>query len=147
MQPEALQRLQYAAAIACGLFAALAVHIILTVLGFGLGTVLRDLLPSSAKQLISSFAWWAIGASGFVAGWATGVYLIAAAREREFVHLLARRFLIALVLAVCTAAGLLSKSGNVGGGADVLTGLSALGFGLLAAYCGARLAYLNAKPS
>jgi hypothetical protein len=147
METEALRRLQYAAAIACGVFAALAVHIILTVLGLGLGTVLRDLLPSSAQQLISSLAWWAIGAAGFVAGWATGVYLIAAAREREFLHLLARRFLIALVLAVCTAAGLLSKSGSVGGGADVLAGLAALGLGLLSAFCGARLAYLNTGQS
>ncbi len=147
MQSEALRRLQYAAAIACGLFAALAVHIILTVLGLGLGTVLRDLFPSSAQQLISSLAWWAIGAASFVAGWAAGAYLIAAAREREFIHLIARRFLIAVVLAVCTTAGLLSKSGSVGGGADVLASLTALGLGLLSASCGARLAYLNAGQS
>lgn len=147
METEALRRLQYAAAIACGVLAALAVHILLTVFGLGLGTVLRDLLPSSTQQLVSSLAWWAIGLAGFVAGWATGVYLIAAAREREFLHLLARRFLIALVLAVCTAAGLLSKSGSAGGGADVLAGLAALGLGLLSAFCGARLAYLNAGQS
>ena len=147
MQTVALNRLQYAAAIACGVFAALTVLIIFTVLDFGLGTVLRAMLPSNAQQLVSAFAWWTIGASGFVAGWATGASLTAAAREREFVYLLARRFLIALVLAICTAAGLLSKSGNVGGGADVLAGLAALGVGLLTAICGARLAYLNAESS
>ena len=147
METEALRRLQYAAAIACGVFAALAVHIILTVLDLGLGTVLRDLLPSSAQQLISSLAWWTIGASGFVAGWATGAYLIAAAREREFVYRFARRFLIAVVFAVATAGGLLSKTGSVGGTVDVLTSLTALGIGLICAYCGARLAYLNAEQA
>lgn len=42
METDALRRLHYVAAIACGLFAALAVHILLTVLGFGLDQVLRD---------------------------------------------------------------------------------------------------------
>lgn len=147
MDTEALRRLQYAAAIACGVFAALTVHIVLTVFGFGLGTVLRDLFPSTAQQLISSLAWWAIGATGFVAGWGAGAYLIAAAREREFIYLIARRFLIALVFAVCTAAGVLSKSGSVGGSADVLASVTALALALLSAYCGARLAYLNAETA
>ena len=36
MDTDALRRLHYAAAIACGLFAALCVHIVLTVFGLGL---------------------------------------------------------------------------------------------------------------
>jgi hypothetical protein len=145
MDTDALRRLHYAAAVACGLFAALAVHIAFTVLGLGLDRVLRGANPGATPQLISAVAWWAIGAAGFLGGWATGGYLIAAAREREFVYRLAQRFLIAVVFAVATAGGIMSKSGTIGGTADVIAGLTALGLGLICAYCGARLAYLNAE--
>jgi hypothetical protein len=141
MEADALRRLHYAAAIACGVFAALAVHIVLTVFGAGLDAVLRQ----PAQQLASALAWWAIGGAGFVGGWATGAYLIAAARERAFVFRLAQRFLIAVVFAVATAGGVMSKTGNVGGTTDVIAGLAALGLGLVCAFCGARLAYLNAE--
>jgi hypothetical protein len=145
MDTDALRRLHYAAAIACGMFAALVVHIVLTVFGLGLDTVLRDLTAGSKQQFVSALAWWAIGAAGFVGGWATGAYLIAAAREREFVYRLAQRFLIAVVFAVATAGGIMSKSGNLGGTVDVIAGVTALGLGLVCAFCGARLAYLNAE--
>ncbi len=110
MDTDILRRLHYAAAIACGVFAALVVHIVLTVFGVGLDTVLRDAAAGNKQQLASALAWWAIGGAGFVGGWATGAYLIAAARERDFVYQLARRFLIALVFAVATAGGVMSKS-------------------------------------
>jgi hypothetical protein len=145
MDTDALRRLHYAAAIACGVFAALAVHILLTVFGMGLDAVLRDLFPTSRDQLVSSLAWWAIAAAGFIGGWAAGAYLIAAARERDFVYRLARGFLIAVVVAVSTAAGVLSKTGSAGGTPDVIAGITALGLGLICAFCGARLAYLNAE--
>jgi hypothetical protein len=145
MDTDALRRLHYVAAVACGMFAALAVHIVLTVFGVGLDSVLRDLTAGSKQQFASALAWWAIGAAGFVGGWAAGAYLIAAAREREFVYRLAQRFLIALVFAIATAGGLLSKTGNLGGTVDVIAGVTALGLGLICALCGARLAYLNAE--
>lgn len=145
MDSEALRRLHYAAAIACGIFAALAVHIALTMLGFSLGSVLRDPAAGRGPQFVSALAWWAIAAAGFIGGWGTGAYLIAAARERDFVYRLARRFLIALFFAVATTAGIMSKSGNAGGTVDVIAGLTALGLGVICAYCGARLAYLNAE--
>jgi hypothetical protein len=135
--------LQYLAAIACGVLAALALHILLTVLGFGLGTVLKDLYPTNTQQLTSALAWWAIGAAGFFGGWASANYLTAATRGREFIATLARRFLIAVVLAVCTAAGILSKTDGLGGGMNVLTSLVVLGLALLSSYCGARFAYLK----
>lgn len=141
MDTEALRRLNYAAAIACGVFAALAIHILLTVLGLSLDKVLRD----PAAELTSALAWWAIAVAGFAAGWGAGAYLIAAARERDFVYRLARRFLIALIFAVATTAGIMSKSGAAGGTIDVIAGLTALGLGVVCAYCGARLAYLNAE--
>jgi hypothetical protein len=145
MDTDALRRLHYVAAVACGMFAALAVHIVLTVFGVGLDSVLRGLAAGSKQQFASALAWWAIGGAGFVGGWAAGAYLIAAAREREFVYRLAQRFLVALVFIVATAGGILSKSGNLGGTVDVIAGVTALGLGLVCAICGARLAYLNAE--
>ena len=145
MDTDILRRLHYAAAIACGVFAALVVHIVLTVFGVGLDAVLRDAAAGNKQQLASALAWWAIGGAGFVGGWGIGVYLIAAARERDFVYQLARRFLIALVFAVATAGGVMSKTGDLGGTVDVIAGLIALGLGLICAFCGARLAYLNAE--
>ncbi|MBS0247690.1 MAG: hypothetical protein JSR61_13815 [Proteobacteria bacterium] len=145
MDSDVLRRLHYAAAIGCGVFAALVVHIVLTVFGVGLDTVLREASRGSASQLASAMAWWAIGAAGFIGGWGTGAYLIAAAREREFVFRLAQRFLIAVVFAAATAGGVMSKSGNLGGTIDVVAGLTALGLGVVCAFCGARLAYLNAE--
>jgi hypothetical protein len=145
MDPEALRRLHYAAAIACGVFAALAVHILLTMLGLGMDVVLRDAGASAHSQLVSSLAWWAVAAAGFIGGWAAGAYLIAAARERDVIYRIARRVLIALVVIVCTVAGVLSKSGSGGGTIDVIVSLTALGLGLICAFCGARLAYLNAE--
>src|SRR5471030_215269 len=61
MDIDALRRLHYAAAIACGVFAALAMHIVLTVFGVGLDTVLRNAAADNRQQLISALAWWAIG--------------------------------------------------------------------------------------
>jgi hypothetical protein len=144
MDTDILRRLHYAAAIACGVFAAIVVHIVLTVFGIGLDAVLRA-AANSKQQFVSALAWWAIGGAGFVGGWATGAYLIAATREREFVYRLARGFLIALVFAAATAGGVMSKTSNLGGTVDVIAGLSALGLGLICAFCGARLAYLNAE--
>ncbi len=145
METDILRRLHYAAAIACGVFAALLTHILLTVFGVGLDAVLRDAAAGTRPQFISALAWWAIGGAGFAGGWATGAYLIAAAREREFVYKLARRFLIAVVFAAATAGGVMSKSGDIGGTVDVIAGLTALGLGVICAFCGARLAYLNAE--
>jgi hypothetical protein len=143
METDVLRRLNYAAAVACGVFAAIAVHILFTVFGVGLDAVLRQ--GGTKREFISAVAWWAIAAAGFVGGWGTGAYLIAAAREREFVYKLARRFLIALVFAVATVGGLMSKIGDVGGTVDVIAGLTTLVLGVICAYCGARLAYLNAE--
>jgi hypothetical protein len=145
MDSDVLRRLHYAAAIACGVFAALTVHIILTVLGLGLDAVLRGANTTGREQLISALAWWAIGGAGFIGGWAAGAYLIAAARERELIYTLARRFLIAVVVVMATVGGILSKTGNLGGTVDVISSLSAFGLGLICAFCGARLAYLNAE--
>lgn len=140
---EALRRLHYAAAIACGVFATLVMHILLTVFGLGLDSALRSGGPK--QQFISAIAWWAIAGAGFVGGWAAAAYLIAAARERELIFKLAQWFLIALVFVLATVGGIMSKTGNLGGTVDVVAGFAALGLGVLCAFCGARLAYLNAE--
>lgn len=145
MDTDALRRLHYAGAIACGVFAALVMHILLTVFGLGLDAVLRDSALGNKQQFVSAIAWWAIGGAGFAGGWAAGAYLIAAAREREIIYRLAQYFLIALVFIAATVGGIMSKTGNLGGTIDVIAGLSALGLGLICAFCGARLAYLNAE--
>jgi hypothetical protein len=145
MDTDALRRLHYVAAIACGVFAALIVHIVLTVLGVGLDAVLRNLEAGSRAQTVSALAWWAVAAAGFVGGWAAGAYLIAAARERAFLYKLARRFLIGAVFALATLGGIMSKGSTLGGTAEVAAGLAALGLGFICAFCGARLAYLNAE--
>jgi hypothetical protein len=146
MDSDALRRLHYAAAIACGVFAALVTHIALTVLGVGLDAVLREAVGGK-QQFISALAWWATGGAGFVGGWAAGAYLIAATREREIIYRIARRALIAVVFAAATAGGVMSKASNPGGTIDVVAGLIALGLGLICAFCGARLAYLNAEQA
>lgn len=142
---DALRRLHYAAAIACGVFAAMVVHIALTVFGVGLDSVLRPLAQGGRPHLISALAWWAIAAAGLIGGWGTGAYLIAAARERSVVYGIARNFLIAVVFALATVGGIMSRSNNLGGTVDVVAGLTALFLGFVCAYCGARLAYLNAE--
>ncbi len=144
METETFRRMNYVAAVACGVLAALAMHIVLTVFGVGLDAALRA-AGGTRQQFISALAWWAIAATGFAGGWATGVYLIAAARERAFVYRLAQRVLIGVVCAVATAGGIMSKMGDGGGTADVIAALTALGLGLVCAFCGARLAYLNAE--
>ena len=144
MDTDVLRRLHYAAAVACGMFAALAVHILLTVFGVGLDAALRG-AAGSQGQFASALAWWATGGAGFICGWAVGAYLVAAAREREFIYRWAQRVLIGLVFVIATVGGLLSKTGNLGGTVDVAAGVTALGLGLICAFCGARLAYLNAE--
>lgn len=145
MDSDILRRLHYAAAIGVGVFVALVVNIGFTVFGIGLDAVLREANAGNAKQMASAIAWWAIAGAGFIGGWGTGAYLIAAARGREFMARLAQRFLIAVVFALATAGGVMSKSGNLGGTIDVIAGLTALGLGAFCAFCGARLAYLNAE--
>jgi hypothetical protein len=142
---DALRRLHYAAAIACGVFAALIMHILLTVFGIGIDAVLRDAAVGSKQQFVSAMAWWLIAGVAFVGGWAAAAYLIAAARERELIYRLAQYFLIALVFVAATVGGIMSKTGNLGGTVDVIAGFTALTLGLICAYCGVRLAYLNAE--
>jgi hypothetical protein len=142
---DSLRRLHYAAAVACGVFAALVVHIVLTVFGLGLDGVLHDGGASLTLQTISALAWWAIAAAAFVCGWAAGAYLIAAARERALVYRVAQRALIAVVFGVATTGGIMSKSDGFGSATEVAAGLAALGLGLICAYCGARVAFLNAE--
>jgi hypothetical protein len=140
MHTDVLRRLHYASAIACGVFAALALHIVLSVLGVDMSRVLYGDRASAA------LAWWAVAAVGFIVAWATAAYLIAAARERELLTRLAQRVLIALVFIVATAGGIMSRGVGEGAGtASVIAGVAAFALGLICAYCGARFAYLNAE--
>src|SRR5260221_6500998 len=112
MDTDVLRRLHYAAAIACGVFAALVMHILLTVSGIGLDSVLRDSAIGNKQQFISAMAWWAIGGAAFVRGWASGDHPIAAAPVRVIVFLLAQRILVSVVLVDATAGGSMSQTIN-----------------------------------
>src|SRR4029077_6242820 len=90
LDTDALRRLNYAAAIACGVFAALIVHILLTVFGIGLDAVLRDPAMGNKQKFVSAMARWVTGGSGFGGAWAPPAYLIAGARERELIYRLAQ---------------------------------------------------------
>src|SRR4029453_13616333 len=90
MDTDALRRLHYAGAIACGIFAALVVHILLTVFGIGLDAPLRDPGTASRQQFVSAVAWWAIAGVGFFGGWAAAAYLIASAPEHHVFYRLGR---------------------------------------------------------
>jgi hypothetical protein len=138
MDTDALRRLHYTAAIGCGVFAALCVHILLSVFGLGLTRVLQG------EHAVAALAWWAIAAAGFITGWATAAYLIAATREHEMLTRVAQRVLIAVVFIVATAGGILSRIEAAGTG-SVAAGVTAFALGLVCAYCGARFAYLNAE--
>jgi hypothetical protein len=139
MHTDALRRLHYTAAIGCGVFTALALHIVLSVFGIGLSRVF------DGGHAVAALAWWSIAAAGFVAAWATAAYLIAAARERQLLTRVAQRVLVALVFIVATAGGILSRGSEGSGTASVAAGATAFALGLVCAYCGARFAYLNAE--
>jgi hypothetical protein len=51
------------------------------------------------------------------------------------------------VFAIATIGGIMSKNGNLDGSVVVVAGPAALGLGLICAFCGARLAYLNAEQA
>jgi len=73
---EALPRvLVYITALTCGLLLALAVHIALTAHGAGLTSAVRGLFPTTADQLRSALAWWAIGLAGCAGSWGAIVLL------------------------------------------------------------------------
>jgi hypothetical protein len=144
MDAEVRRRLHYAAAVACGVFAALVMHIVLTVSGVGLDLAFRDPGTGVKTEFVAALAWWTVAIIGFLGGGGTAAYLIAATRERDFVYKLAQGLLVAVVFAVATAGGIMSNSTSVGGTADVIASLSAVIIGLICAFCGARFAYLNA---
>jgi hypothetical protein len=138
MEADALRRLHYTAAIGCGVFAALAAHIVLSVFGIGLQRALSD------RHVVAAFAWWAVAATAFITAWTTAAYLIAAARERKLLTRLAQRVLVALVFMVAMTGGLLSRGGEPASAGSVAAGVTAFALGLVCAYSGARVAYLNA---
>src|SRR5262249_57546540 len=91
MDTDALRRLHYAGAIGCGIFAALVVHILLTVFGIGLDAALRDPGTVNRQQFVSTIAWWAIAGAGFFGGWAAAASLIAPPRAPPVLYPLSHK--------------------------------------------------------
>ena len=54
---------------------------------------------------------------------------------------------MAVVFAAATAGGLMRETSCFGGTRDVIARLTARGLGLICAFCGSRLAYLNAEQA
>jgi hypothetical protein len=65
----------YAAALTCGVLAALALQIYLSSAGFDLAGLWENLFASSARQLRTAGPWWAIAGVAFVTGGITAAAL------------------------------------------------------------------------
>jgi hypothetical protein len=66
--PSESRVLIYIAALTCGLFLALAVHIGLTAAGFGLSAPALEVFFFGKDQIKTALAWWAIGIAGCFGG-------------------------------------------------------------------------------
>jgi hypothetical protein len=66
--PSESRILIYITALTCGLFLALAVHIGLTAVGFGLSGPALEVFFFGKDQIKTALAWWAIGISGCFGG-------------------------------------------------------------------------------
>ncbi len=132
-------RLRYAAAIACGLTASLTVYVICRSLGIHLIGFLPKGEGEPQQLFDAAVAWWTMAGAGVVVAWGVQIYLVTAAREREFIDRLMQRSLVVTAFVVAATGGIIS-GGGMGTDADVVAGLIVLGVGFFCASCGARLA-------
>jgi hypothetical protein len=125
--PRDLSRvLVYGAAMTCGALVALAVHILLGVLGLDLSGLWRQ--PSAPGQIRWALAWWLIAGAGFLASRLT-LGLLRGHPERSGLSPL-QWALAAVVVIVLAAAGRGSTGGaSLGMAQTVLASLAAMGLG------------------
>jgi hypothetical protein len=128
----------FTAAVTCGLFLALAVHIALDGAGAGLTRVWRDLFPTSTAQLGSALAWWAIGASACIGAWAT-ILLLRPSTRWPAPRML--RLCLGLgFFCLLAAAGHAAPAGSMGTAAATTANLAAMSLGAFMAFCTAHFA-------
>jgi hypothetical protein len=128
----------FTAAVTCGLFLALVVHIVLDGAGAGLTRVWRDLFPTSTAQLESALAWWAIGASACIGAWAT--ILLLRPSSRWPAHRLLRLSFGFAFFCLFAAAGHAAPAGSMGTSMAVAGNLAAMSLGAFMAFCTAHFA-------
>lgn len=127
--------LVFTSALLCGLFLALATHITLTAAGAGLTSVVRDLFSTTADQVRSALAWWAIGIAGCLGSWGAVLALRAASPSQR----LLRTGLAFIFFCVLAAAGRAAAAAPSGGASTLLlANLSAMAFGTFMAFFAAH---------
>jgi hypothetical protein len=131
-----LRVLIYTAALTCGVFLALAVHIGLTAAGFGLAGAAAGGFLSGKDQINTALAWWAIG----IAGCFGSLAVILLARRLRRPGLLQLTLGIAFV---CMLAVVGHKAGSPAGSQAALTtavNLAAMTLGGFMAFFAAHFA-------
>jgi hypothetical protein len=131
----------YAAALTCGVLAALALEIYLTSAGFDLANLWEDFLSSGTRDLRTTGPWWGIAGLAFVAGGITAAALSRLPPPWHRFRLL--RWVAAIVIVllledITHSAG--GTEGVVAAGVNVAVRLAALGVAAVMALAGAYVA-------
>jgi uncharacterized BrkB/YihY/UPF0761 family membrane protein len=139
--PQEFSRAQlFSIAVMCGLFLALVVHIALSSANVGLTSTWRDLFPTSANQLRSALAWWAIGASACAGSW-SAVLLLRQNPNRQPLRRFLRVSLGAAFFCVLAAAGHgVFSTPAIGAAATAASNLAAITLGAFMAFCATHFA-------
>jgi hypothetical protein len=140
MQRELSPGLIFGTAVTCGIFAALAAHILLRSAGIELVAMWRHLAPTNAAETKAALAWWATAGTALAASWLAVVMLKArpiAQRRARVLHWLLAAVLIVGLAGIGYSAG---EPANVAAAYKVAGSLAALGIGALMALCGTHFA-------
>jgi len=130
----------YVTAVACGVFAAMAMQILLRAAAIDLAASWQTLFSAQALQLRSAGPWWLMIGGGFLIGAATAAALSRLPLPWHRLRLL-RWLLSALLVAGLAEVGhLASKVPAASGGAHLAVSLAALGGAALMALFGAHFA-------
>ena len=130
----------YAAALTCGVLAALALEVYLTGAGFDLASLWEDFLSSGTRDLRTTGPWWGIAGLAFVAGGITATALSRLPPPWHRFRLL--RWVAAIVIVLLLEDITHSAGGTEGvaAGANVAVRLAALGVASVMALAGAYVA-------
>ena len=137
-QQELPRVLVLTSALLCGLFLALAAHIVLTAAGAGLTSAMRVLFPTTADHLKSALAWWGIGIAGWLGSWGA-ILLLRRTSPAQPAQRLLRVGLAIAFFCILAAAGHAASPAQTGTTViTVSTNLAAMGFGAFMAYFAAH---------
>jgi hypothetical protein len=130
----------YAAALTCGVLAALALEIYLTSAGFDLASLWEDFLSSGTRDLRTTGPWWGIAGLAFVAGGITAAALSRLPPPWHRFRLLRWVAAIAIVLLLEDIPHSAGGTEAVAAGVNVAVRLAALGVAAVMALAGAYVA-------